>query len=173
MKPSWHDTFFELCDVLAKRSDDLATKLGCVIIGPDKEVVATGYNGLPRGIRPTEDKLTRPAKYLWTEHAEKNAIMNATRYGATLKGCTLYCGWPPCAACARSIIQAGITHLHFKETTLKEKWRESMDVSMQMLYEAGVSVHVHSHDTIESWQVKPAKLTYKDNDPNEEGAIRN
>jgi dCMP deaminase len=181
-KPSWHDTFFEICEVLAKRSDDLATKLGAVIVGPDKEIVSTGYNGLPRGIRPTDKNLERPDKYLWTEHAEKNAIVNATRYGANLKGCKLYCTWPPCAACARSIVQAGIVEVHFKQVVLKMKWCESMDVSMRMLFEARVAVVIHNGSNLPERFVyngrginthnTPAVLVYKPNDPDESGEIR-
>lgn len=168
-KPTWHDTFFEICDALSKRSDDLVTKLGCVIIGPDKEIVSTGYNGLPRGIEPRVERLKRPDKYLWTEHAEKNAIMNATRYGATLKGCILYCGWPPCAACSRSIIQAGIREVHFKNVMLKEKWRDSMEASMCMLQEANVNIILHNEDGSLYTGHNPLGivLKYKDNDPDE------
>ena len=139
-KPSWHETYLELCDVMATRSDDLRTKLGCVIVGPDKEIITTGYNGLPRGIAATQDRLVAPAKYLYTEHAERNAILNATRFGAILKGCTLYCQRPPCADCARAIIQAGIKEIVIREQLLTPKWKDSTEAALEMLKEAKVSI---------------------------------
>jgi len=53
-------------------------QIGCVIVGPNHEIRSTGYNSFPRGIRDdVPERLERPAKYLWLEHAERNAICNA------------------------------------------------------------------------------------------------
>jgi len=50
----------------------------------------------------------RPAKYRWTEHAERNAIFSAARMGVSIVGATMYLPWFPCAECARAIVQSGI-----------------------------------------------------------------
>jgi dCMP deaminase len=107
--PSWDQYFLEICRMVANRSKDPATKIGCVIVGPAHEIRSTGYNSLPRGIRDdVPERLERPTKYLWMEHAERNAIYNAARCGTTLEGCTLYAELMPCMDCARAIVQAGI-----------------------------------------------------------------
>ena len=107
--PAWDNYFLEICRVVAGRSKDPATKIGCVIVGPAHEIRSTGYNSLPRGIRDdVPERLERPTKYLWMEHAERNAVYNAARCGTPLEGCTLYAELMPCMDCARAIVQAGI-----------------------------------------------------------------
>ncbi len=107
--PGWDEYYLDICKVVAARSKDPNTQIGCVIAGPAHEIRSTGYNSLPRGIRDdVPERLERPTKYLWMEHAERNAIYNAARCGTPLEGCTLYVEIMPCMDCARAIVQAGI-----------------------------------------------------------------
>ena len=107
--PSWDEYYLNICKVVASRSKDPNTQIGCVIAGPAHEIRSTGYNSFPRGIRDdVPERLERPAKYLWIEHAERNAICNAARAGTPLEGCTIYVEIMPCMDCARAIVQAGI-----------------------------------------------------------------
>ena len=107
--PSWDQYYLDICKVVAARSKDPNTQVGCVIVGPAHEIRTTGYNSLPRGIDDTiPERLERPTKYLWIEHAERNAICNAARCGTPLEGCTIYIELMPCMDCARAIVQAGI-----------------------------------------------------------------
>jgi dCMP deaminase len=95
--------------MVASRSKDPNTQVGCVVVGPAHEIRSTGYNSFPRGIRDdVPERLERPTKYLWIEHAERNAICNAARTGARLESCTIYVDIMPCMDCARAIVQAGI-----------------------------------------------------------------
>ena len=108
----FYEYFIKLADVVAEKSKDRSTKVGVVVVGPDREIRSTGYNGFPRGINDDiDERHERPAKYDWTEHAERNAVYNAARMGQSLKDCTMYFNWEPCPCvdCARAIIQAGIT----------------------------------------------------------------
>ena len=107
--PGWDEYYLDICKVVAARSKDPNTQIGCVIAGPAHEIRSTGYNSLPRGIRDdVPERLERPTKYLWMEHAERNAIYNAARCGTPLEGCTLFVEIMPCMDCARAIVQAGI-----------------------------------------------------------------
>jgi dCMP deaminase len=107
--PGWDEYYLDICKVVAARSKDPNTQIGCVIAGPAHEIRSTGYNSLPRGIRDdVPERLERPTKYLWMEHAERNAIYNAARCGTPLEGCTLYVEIMPCMDCGRAIVQAGI-----------------------------------------------------------------
>ena len=144
MKPSWDDTFIDLMHVIAKRSDDPRTKVGCVIADDTKTLVAVGYNGAPRGI---DNKLVSHAdppeeKYEYVEHADRNAIYNACRKGLSVLGCTMYLPWCPCAACARAIIQAGISEIVIERDTVQERWWASCNHAMKMLRQAGLSVRL-------------------------------
>lgn len=109
-RPDKHKYIFDQLSGIAARSHDPNTKTGCKIIGPDGETRSEGYNGFPRGLEDDlhPERLERPEKYFWIEHAERNAIYNAARVGIPLKGSTIYVSWLPCMDCARAIIQSGI-----------------------------------------------------------------
>jgi deoxycytidylate deaminase len=69
---------------LAEWSIEKGRRVGAVIVGPDNEIRSTGYNGLPRGVNDAvEERHSRitGAKYIWSCHAEQNAIFNAARIG--------------------------------------------------------------------------------------------
>ena len=136
----WDGRFLGLAAHIAAWSKDPSTQVGCVIVGPDREVRSTGFNGLPRGIADTEARLTnRERKYPLISHAEENAIMHAARVGVSLKGCVAYVTWPPCSRCARSLIQSGVREIVYPEgCEIPERWREDFDISSAMIEEAGL-----------------------------------
>lgn len=131
-----------LVDHHAERSRDTSTKVGAIVTSADNVLVATGWNDFPRGVDDSRiERRERPLKYLWTEHAERNAIYNAGRNGVSLVGCQMYIRWFPCCDCARAIIQSGIIKLYCSEPDWKlEKWGEQFVQSAEMLLEAGVEV---------------------------------
>lgn len=138
----WDTYFMNLARNVAERSKDRSTKVGCVIVGPDNEIRSTGYNGFPRGINDdAEDRHQRPEKYLWTEHAERNAVYSAARVGVPLNGCRAYLPWFPCMDCARALVQAGIVELIATKPDLSDpKWGEDFKRVGTLFGEAGVSV---------------------------------
>ena len=140
----WVQYFRELAHTVKKKSKVENTQIGAVIVGKDKEIVSTGYNSFPRGIRDdVKERQQRPEKYFWFEHAERNAIYNAARIGVSTKGTTMYlsCG-VPCADCARGIINAGIVRIFCErqDVTKGIKWADSAERSWDMFEEAGVKV---------------------------------
>ena len=103
----WDLRFIEMAKHIAQWSKDPGTKVGAVIVRPNRTIASVGYNGLPRGISDEESILAdRSMKLALTVHAEANAIIHARE---PLDGCTIYT-WPfqPCSHCAAKIIQAGI-----------------------------------------------------------------
>ena len=138
----WDGRFLGLAAHIAGWSKDPSTQVGCVIVGPDREVRSTGFNGLPRGIADTQERLEdRELKYLLICHAEENAIMHAARIGMSVKGCTVYVTWPPCTRCARSLIQAGVSEAIFPASAeVPERWRGDFTLAKDMLAEAGVTL---------------------------------
>jgi len=105
----WDDLFMAMAFLVASKSEDKNTRIGAVIVGPDHEVRSVGYNGMPRKVKNTNKRQERPEKYFWFEHAERNAVYNASLVGIPLKGCTMYTNGIPCMDCARGVIQSGIT----------------------------------------------------------------
>ena len=71
---------FALCSEVSKTSHDPHRQVGCVITDSNGNVLVTGSNQLPIGISVTKEKVSRPKKYLWIEHAERNAIYEAVQY---------------------------------------------------------------------------------------------
>lgn len=143
MRPSWDDSFLELANSFKKRSKDQSTQLSAVIVDPDNVVVAIGYNSFPRGIVDNlPERQVRPKKYLYFEHAERNALYGAARKGFSLKDCRIYVPWMPCADCARGIIQCGLTEVVISKTTVPQRWFENCYSSAEMFQEAGLGVRM-------------------------------
>ena len=142
MSEKWDVRFVKLAMHIANWSKDTSTKVGCVVVGEDREIRSTGFNGFPRGIEDDEERLLdREQKYPLICHAEENAIMHAARIGVSLKGSTAYVTWPPCSRCARSLIQSGIKEIIYPTPgEIPERWVEDFNISNSMISEAGVVV---------------------------------
>lgn len=142
MSEKWDGRFIDLAKHISEWSKDPSTKVGCVVVGEDREVRSTGFNGFPRGIEDTAERLNdRNQKYPMICHAEENAIMHAARIGISLKGCTAYVTWPPCSRCARSLIQAGVREVVYPaDSEIPERWEEDFEISNRMMSEAGVRI---------------------------------
>ena len=143
----WHYRFVRLAQEISTWSKDPSTKVGCVVVGPNREIRSTGFNGFPRGIADDSRLADREKKYPIICHAEENAIMHAARMGMSLEGCVLYCTWPPCTRCARSIIQVGVRAVVYPNVTLPERWVAECNTSIALLIEAGVDVRVLPPET--------------------------
>ena len=144
LSDKWDIRFIELAKHISNWSKDPSTKVGCVVVGEDREIRSTGFNGFPRGIEDDDERLLdREKKYLLICHAEENAIMHAARTGVSLKGSTAYVTWPPCSRCARSLIQSGIKEIIYPEPgEIPERWIDDFTISNSMIEEAGVIVKV-------------------------------
>lgn len=77
-RPNWTDYFLGLAKVVSQRSHDIQTQHGCVITDANHRILGLGYNGFPRGLPDNVLPNTRPEKYPWMIHAERNALSNCT-----------------------------------------------------------------------------------------------
>lgn len=138
---NWDTRFLELAKHIAQWSKDPSTKVGCVIVGKDREIRSTGFNGFPRGIADAPEKLAdRNCKLAFTCHAEENAIMHAARIGVSLKDTTAFVTWMPCTRCARSFIQAGVTEIVCCDTDIPVRWANDFAISKEMISSAGLNL---------------------------------
>lgn len=143
MIEKWDERFLQVAALVASWSKDRSTKVGAVIVGPSRDIRSVGYNGFPRGIDDeVEVRHTRPIKYKWTEHAERNAIYNAAASNIPINGCTIYLTWYPCADCARAIIQSGIDTVVCAKAPDNSNpvFIEDFKVTAEMFDEAGITV---------------------------------
>jgi dCMP deaminase len=135
MLGQWDSRFLDLARFVGQWSKDRSRKVGCVIVGPHREIRALGYNGFPRGADDSPNvRHQRPAKYLWTEHAERNAIYQAARVGIAVQGCTMYLPWFPCMDCARAIVQSGIARLvALRPDSRDPDWGAQFQAALELL----------------------------------------
>lgn len=132
-------------------SKDTSTKVGALFIYPDTmQILSMGYNGMPRGVDEKDSsRWTRPNKYKFVEHAERNAMYNSAQSGTSLRDAICVSSLFPCADCARGIIQSGckmVISLHFadsvdeKDPDRIKRWHPDWKVSLEMLKESGIKI---------------------------------
>ena len=141
----WDTYFVGMVKLVAEKSRDPSTKCGAVIVSADNAVLSTGYNGFPRGVNYSEERLERPLKYEFIEHGERNAILNAARHGIALLGTKMYLNFRPecCTDCTKAIIQSGITEVIGPDIPFPgnpSKWQIGTNITM--MQEAGVTLTV-------------------------------
>lgn len=134
----WHQRFLDLSDHIASWSRDPSTRVGAVIVRPDRTIASMGYNGFPRGVDDSSDRYNeRSVKYQFICHAEANAIVSAKE---DLSNHIIYSSpLHPCNECAKLIIQSGIRKVVTRPPK-DPKWADSFKVASQMFTEAGVEV---------------------------------
>ncbi|MBF0644179.1 cytidine/deoxycytidylate deaminase family protein [Desulfuromonas acetoxidans] len=149
-RPSWEDYFMDIARLVASRSTCLRRQVGAVIV-KDKNVLTTGYNGTPSGVRHCQEtgclreKMQVPSgqrhELCRGLHAEQNAIIQAAKHGVNISGGTLYCTNAPCVICAKMLINAGLSRIVYLDGYPD-------DLAEELLLESGIEVleHVSSTD---------------------------
>lgn len=134
----WHKRFLDLADHVALWSKDPSTRVGSVVVRPDRTIASLGFNGFPRGVDDSPSRYgNREFKYKLICHAEANAILASHE---PLRGDTIYVSpLHPCTECAKLVIQSGIKTVVTRPTS-NERWTESLDTASMMFKEAGVEV---------------------------------
>ncbi len=139
---NWDEYFMSMAYLVASKSKDESTHMGAVVVGPNNEIKSTGYNSFVRGLNDEiAARQEKPEKYYWFEHAERNAIYNATLMGTSLKGCKIYTNGIPCMDCARGIVQSGILEVIIDKKWDKKNpdlWKENAKRSIEMFEEVGI-----------------------------------
>ena len=142
LKHKWNHRYLQLAHEIASWSKDPSKQIGAVAVGTKGQVLAQGYNGFPRGISHSSERLNnRELKYKYVVHAEMNLIYNASYNGTSLDGSTVYVtGLPVCSECAKGLIQVGVKQviMPVQEDT-PETWKKSFELSKELFEEAGVA----------------------------------
>ena len=141
-RPSWDEYFLEVAHLVARRATCLRRSVGAVLV-KNKRILATGYNGAPSGqqhcldIGCLREKLKIPSgerhELCRALHAEQNALIQASLYGVSTEGSTLYATNQPCVICAKMLINAGI-----KEVVISAGYPDKM--AMEFLRKAKIRV---------------------------------
>ena len=151
----WDIRFLELAEHVSTWSKDPSTKVGAVLVSPDRRTIFHGYNGFPQGM--SDDELiydSRDQKYDRIVHAEMNAVLNAT---APVRGFTCYTfPLPVCSRCCIHLIQSGISRIVVPaHVTNVDRWKDSFERAVDYCREAGVQL-----DIISLFNRKPTQPEY-------------
>lgn len=121
----WDQYFMEIARVVAGRSNCIKRKVGAVVV-KDRRIIATGYNGTPRGARNcNEGGCARCNRFAAAgtgllecvcSHAEENAIVQSAHHGISVAGGEIYTTFSPCLQCTKMIINAGLTRVVYGES---------------------------------------------------------
>lgn len=137
----YHEKFMDLALTHSNMSFDPSTKVGAVVV-VGHSVASLGFNHVPERIPHTTHELgMRDWKYPRTIHAEKHAIMKIGYQFKDRGDLRIYVTHFPCAECATMIVESGIKEVFTRTSDeLRERWGDSMKISMDILNEAGVAV---------------------------------
>ncbi len=145
MRPNWDKYFMEITELVATRSTCIRRQVGALVV-KEKQILATGYNGVPAGIVHClergciREKLNIPSgerqELCRGIHAEQNCIVQAAKHGTSLKEGTIYITNQPCITCSKLIINVGINRIVYKNPYPDK-------LALEMLEEAGVEVCIY------------------------------
>jgi len=147
----WDVRYLNLAKLVSTWSKDPSTKCGAVIVNQRNEIVSVGFNGLPKFVTDSEERLTnRDIKLKMIIHAERNAIIFAKQ---DLKDCTIYT-YPmmACSECAAMIIQAGFLR-HVSMLSVNKHWQDSWKIASEMFDESGMVVDIYTKSELENENV--------------------
>lgn len=147
--PKWDIRFLRLAKEVSTWSKDPNTKVGAVLVSPDRHDVFFGYNGFPSRLEDSQDRLdNRDLKLQYTIHAEMNAILNAKR---SVEGFTAFTTFIPCDSCAIHLIQAGIARVVTIEANpeLTSRWKDKIFRTKRHLHESNIPLTIYNEEAID------------------------
>jgi dCMP deaminase len=150
-RPSWDDLFMDVTRVIAQRSTCMRRKVGAVLV-KDNRIIATGYNGAPKELLHCTDdtclrtKLKVPSgqkhELCRAVHAETNCVIQAATFGVSTVGSTIYVSCYPCSLCARTLVNAGITHVVYEDDYIDP-------LATEIFKEAGIEMTKYTRRNID------------------------
>lgn len=149
-RPDVDEYFMQMVELVSTRTTCLRRRVGSVLV-KDGHVISTGYNGPPRGIKHCDEiggcirqKLNIPSgertEICRASHSEANAIIQAAYHGIATNGAILYTTTHPCVQCAKTLINAGIKEIVYRDDNYKD------DLSREILKESGIKVRMYGRD---------------------------
>src|SRR5574343_222669 len=115
-RPNWHRYFMRIAHDASTRASCDRLRVGAVI-ARDRQVLTTGYNGSLPGAPHCDEvgHLMKDGHCVRTNHAERNAVLQAARRGIMIDGSTCYCVWKPCLECLKALLGAGVRRVVYEK----------------------------------------------------------
>lgn len=120
--PTLEEYYMMIAFIVSSRANCLNRAVGCVVVSDDnRSILSSGYNGVPSGLPHCLTCRRREEGYgpgeglhrSRSSHAEQNALIQAAKYGKSVKGAIIYTTDLPCNECAKIIINAGIGRVFY------------------------------------------------------------
>jgi dCMP deaminase len=135
------DALMDLAAAAARSSPNRVRQVGAAIALAQDGGIVSACNTFPDGVRDIDWRHDGDGRFVWMEHAERNAIYAAARAGRALKDATIATTFFPCIDCARAIVQSGIRRLVAPEPALDDPvWGPAFPRSRSILEEGGVAL---------------------------------
>ncbi len=109
-RPSILEWGLDLAKVVASRSTCLRLQVGCVLLGTDGRVLATGYNGAAKGLPHCSELSCRQQSTCDAVHAEQNALLQCQDV-RQIAAC--YVTHAPCFTCAKLLLNTSCSAVIF------------------------------------------------------------
>ena len=119
-RPTIYATMMTVANVMSIRSTCVRRKVGCVITDIHNQILATGYNGVPKKWTHCTAKPCPGANYqsgmgldqCVAVHAETNALIQCSNID---KAHHIYITTAPCISCVKALINTPIIHIHYSQ----------------------------------------------------------
>jgi dCMP deaminase len=132
----YNKAYMRTAMVFSELSHAVRKKVGCIAV-KDGNIIAHGFNGMPKGMTNECEEFDFDVKQLVTKkeclHAELNVLSKLARGTQSSEGSDLYVTLSPCVECSKLIIQSGIRKVYYFE-----EYRDTSGI--EFLQEAGVQV---------------------------------
>ena len=112
----WGKYFMDIADKVSELADCNRRHVGAVIVR-DRRILATGFNGAMAGADHCDDvgHMMENDHCIRTVHAEVNAVVQCARQGISCDGAIMYVNTLPCWNCIKTVVNAGIRIIRFKD----------------------------------------------------------
>ena len=135
------DALMNLAASAASKSPNKIRQVGAAILTCDGGEPIAACNTFPKGVADLNWRHEGDGRFVWMEHAERNALCEAARRGVATEGAVLATTFFPCIDCARAIVQCGIAYLCTPEPALDDPvWGEAFLRSRIIIEEGGVEM---------------------------------
>jgi len=158
----WDRRFMKLAAEVSTWSKDPSTQTGAVVVSPNRQHIALGFNGFPSRT-PDDPALLndRNQKYPRIIHCEMNSVRNAR---GPVDGYTLYTH--PCISCERCashMVAYGIARVVCPLPTadMESRWANLLAMARQIFSEAGVEVVEYLPENREEPAIQPNNAVVK------------
>jgi len=134
----------------ARHSPNRVRQVGALLVTADGQTTIAACNTFPKGVRDLDERHEGDGRFVWMEHAERNAILEAARRGVATQAAILATTFFPCIDCARAIVQCGIARLATPSPAYDDPvWGNAFLRSRVILEEGGVGL-----DFVEDWPAR-------------------